>query len=345
MQGRVDRLLVGLEEPLLVTNPLSVAYLVGFRSSNAALLVEPERTRLFTDFRYLELARGIPGVEVEQVSRSLLHDIAPVLGGRVGFEAEYTTYADWETLRAGAAELVPRRGLVERLRAVKDADELATIRRAAAIASRAFARFSREHLIGRTERELAWRMEELLHLEGAEGIAFDVIVASGPNAARPHAEPGGRKVESRETVVVDAGARLDGYHSDCTRTFATGPLPERLRDAYVTCLDAQLLGLETVRPGVSGREADARVRAHIDATAFRGTFGHGLGHGVGLDIHEAPALRPESTDTLEPGNVVSVEPGIYLEGEGGIRIEDLVVVTEDGCEVLTRFPKDLLEVD
>jgi Xaa-Pro aminopeptidase len=345
MQSRVERLRAQLEEALLVTNPLSVAYLVDFRSSNAALVVEQERVRLFTDFRYLERAQEVGEVEVERASRNLLADVASAVSGRVGFEADHVTYAGWETLTAGGAELVPRRGLVEGLRAVKDAGELDAIRRASAITSRAFDRFSREHIVGRTERELAWRMEELLHEEGADGVAFDVIVAAGPNAARPHAEPGDRKVETRQTVVVDAGARLDGYHSDCTRTFATGPLPERLRDAYVACLDAQLLGLEAVRPGESGQGADGRVREHIDATEFAGTFGHGLGHGVGLNIHEAPTMRPESTDTLEPGNVVSVEPGIYLEGEGGIRIEDLVAVTDDGCEILTSFPKDLLEVD
>ena len=344
MENRLARLRAQLEEPLLVTNPLSVAYLVGFRSSNAALLVEPERVRLFTDFRYLERAQEVHGVEVDRISRNLLADVAGRLAGRVGFEADHVTYTGWEALGAGGAELVPRRGLVERLRAVKDADELDAIRRASAITSRAFDRLSHERFVGRTERELAWRMEELLHDEGAHGVAFDVIVAAGANAARPHAEPGDRKVEARETVVVDAGARLDGYHSDCTRTFATGPLPERLRDAYVACLDAQLLGLEAVRPGESGRGADARVREHIDATEFAGTFGHGLGHGVGLNIHEGPTMRPESTDTLETGNVVSVEPGIYLEGEGGIRIEDLVVLTDDGCEILTSFPKDLLEV-
>jgi Xaa-Pro aminopeptidase len=345
MSDRVERLRAELEEPLLVTNPTSVRYLVGFASSNAALLVEPERVRLFADFRYAERARAVEGVEFTQTSRALVRDLAELLEGRIGFEADHVTYAGWETLRAGGAELVPRRGLVERLRAVKDETELTTIREAAAITTRAYERLAEEPFVGRSERELAWRMELMLREEGAEEMAFAVMVLSGANAARPHATPGDDAVERGQTVIVDAGARLRGYSSDCTRTFATGSLPERLREAYDVCLDAQLQSLARVRAGANGREVDALARSIIDATPYRGTFGHGLGHGIGMETHESPGLRPEEEHMLEPGMAVTVEPGIYLEGEGGIRIEDLVIVTEGEPEVLTPYPKELREVD
>ena len=240
---------------------------------------------------------------------------------------------------------MPRRGLVEELRAVKDDAELEAVRRAAALTSEAYARFAEERFAGRTERELAWRLDELFHELGAEAPAFETIVASGPNSARPHARPSDRKVGAGETIVVDAGVRLDGYCSDCTRTFSTGSLPERLQKAYAVCLEAQLAGLDAVRAGATGVAVDGAARRVIDEAGFGEAFGHGLGHGVGLDVHEAPRLAKESSDTLAAANVVTVEPGIYLEGLGGIRIEDLVIVGEDGAEITTGFTKDLMSVD
>jgi Xaa-Pro aminopeptidase len=342
---RLERLQASLEEPLLVSNLVNVRYLAGFDSSNAALVVEQERVRLFSDFRYAELGRSIQGVEFVETKRSLYPALAELLEGGHGFEADDLTYGKWETLSAGGLELVPRRGLVEALRAVKDESELDAVRRAAAVTSEAYARFAEEPFVGRTERDLAWRMDELFHELGAEGPAFETIVAAGPNGARPHSRPSDREVGPGETVVVDSGARLHGYCSDCTRTFATGPLPERLQEAYAVCLEAQLAGLEAVRVGATGVEADAAARRVIEDAGFGEAFGHGLGHGVGVDVHEAPRLARESSDTLVAGNVVTVEPGIYLEGLGGIRIEDLVIVGEDGAEVLTGFTKDLLSVD
>ena len=342
---RLQQLQASLEEPLLVSNLANVRYLVGFDSSNAALVVEPERVRLFSDFRYAELGRSVAGVEFVETKRSLYAALAELLEGRYGFEADDLTYGKWETLSAGGLELVPRRGLVEALRAVKDEAELEAIRRAAALTSEAYARFAVETFVGRSERDLAWRLDELFHELGAEAPAFETIVAAGPNSARPHSRPSDREVGSGETVVVDSGAKLDGYCSDCTRTFATGPLPARLQEAYAVCLEAQLAGLEAVRVGATGVEADAAARRVIEDAGFGEAFGHGLGHGVGVDVHEAPRLARESSDTLVAGNVVTVEPGIYLEGLGGIRIEDLVIVGEDAPEVLTGFTKDLLSVD
>jgi Xaa-Pro aminopeptidase len=342
--SRLERLQATLEEPLLVTSLVNVRYLTGFESSNAAVLVEPDRVRLFTDFRYAAAAREVGGVEPVEVGRNLLGALAAELSGRLGFEAADVTYAGYETLGGGGLDLVPRRGLVEALRAVKDERELDRIRKAAAISDRVFERLAEERFVGRPERELVWRVVELIHEEGADEAGFNAIVGAGPTGSVPHAHPGDRPIGRGETIVIDLGARLGGYTSDCTRTFVTGELPDRLADAYDVCARAQQAGLDGVTAGASGRDVDAAARDVVEASPFAGRFGHGLGHGVGLEVHEAPALRPESDDVLEPGNVVTVEPGIYLEGEGGIRIEDLVAVTEDGCEILTRFTKELVTV-
>ena len=346
MNERVERLREALEEPLLVSHPANVRYLSGLDSSNAALLIEPDRVRVFTDFRYAEAARELDGAEFVDAKRDLFQTLSELLSGQVGFEAASITYEHYSRLHAGGIELVPRYGLVEELRAVKDERELDAIRRAAAITNRAFERFADEgRLIGETERDLAWRMERFLREGQSEGVSFPVTVAAGANAAKPHTDPGDRRVEPGQTVIVDAGCVVDGYCSDCTRTFASGPLSDELKRAYEVCLDAQLAGLAAVRPGASGPGVDAEARDRIEAAGFGEAFGHGLGHGVGLLVHEDPRLAKESRSTLARGNVVTVEPGIYLTGKGGIRIEDLVVVTEDEPEVLTTFTKDLLTLD
>jgi Xaa-Pro aminopeptidase len=345
MNGRIDRLRALLEEPLLVSNPTNVLYLTGFKTSNGALLVEPERVRLFTDFRYAEAARALEGIEFEETKRALLRDLSERLSGPIGFEAAFVSYSGHETLAAGAVEPVARAGLVESLRAVKDENELAAIKRACEITDRMFDRLAGEKFIGRSERDVAWRIQELFHEEGGEGLAFESVVASGPNAARPHSRAGERKIQAGETVIVDTGCAISGYVSDYTRTFATGPLDGELKEAYATVLLAQQAGLEAIRTGVTGVDADAAARRVVEESPFAGTFGHGLGHGLGLEVHEAPRLSNESTDTLVAGNVVTVEPGIYLEGRGGIRIEDNVVVRDGGIENLTNVPKDLITVD
>jgi Xaa-Pro aminopeptidase len=342
--ARLDRLAASLEEPLLVTNPTNIHYLFGFKSSNAALLVDKSGVRLFTDFRYAEAARAVDGVEFHETKRALLWDLSTRLSGPIGFEADYVSYAGYETLSAGSIEPVPRRGLVERLRAVKDEDELAAIRRACAITDRMFERLIEERFTDRSERELVWTIEQLFHDEGADHVAFESIVASGPNAARPHARATDRQIRRGETVVIDTGCTVAGYSSDYTRTFVTGPVDGVVKEAYDVVMAAQAAGLEAIRSGIAGVDADAAARRVIDGTSFAGTFGHGLGHGLGLEIHEAPRMSTESTDTLMSGNVVTVEPGIYLEGRAGIRIEDNVVVTDDGIDNFTRFHKDLITV-
>ena len=324
---------------------MNVRYLCGFKSSNPALLVEEERVRLFSDFRYAALARAVEGVDFVETKRDLIRDLASRLDGRVGVEATFMSYANVEALASDGLEVVPRIGLVEALRAVKDADEIACVRRACEIADAVFTALADERFTGRTEREIAWRIQELFHEQGGDGIAFEIIVAAGENGARPHARATEREIGTRETVVVDAGCGCDGYFSDYTRTFATGPVSDELKEAHAVCLQAQEAALDAISAGMTGVEADDVARSVVEASPFAGTFGHGLGHGLGLDVHEAPRMSTESPDTLVAGNVVTVEPGIYLEGRGGIRIEDNVVVTEGGSEDLTHVRKDLVGVD
>ncbi|HET7127814.1 MAG TPA: aminopeptidase P family protein [Gaiellaceae bacterium] len=335
-----------LEKPLIVTNLTNVFYLCGFDSSNAALLVRPGgETTLYTDFRYVESAKSVRGVEVQMAKRSLMADLGERLSGTVQFEADVLPYLEWERLSAGKAKLLPTHGIVDSVRAAKDEEEVAKLRKAARIADRGLEALTAETWVGRSELALSWRLHELLHAHGAQELSFESIVASGANGALPHAHPTEAIVEKNMLVTVDWGVRVDGYCSDCTRTFSTGgTLPVELRRAYDVCLDAQLKSVAGIKAGLTGVEADAIAREPITAAGFGDNFGHGLGHGVGLAVHEAPRLSTESTDTLEVGHCVTIEPGIYLPGVGGVRIEDMAIVREEGVDVLTGFRKDLIEV-
>ena len=345
MSARLAALGESLREPLLVTDLTNIRYLTGFDSSNAALVVQPGgETTLYTDFRYFESARAIEGVEPVLAKRALMHDIAARLPKRVQFEADVLPYTQWQALAEAAGELVPSSGLVEELRAVKDDEEVAKLQRACRIADRGLEALTAETWVGRSEREIAWRLRELLHAHGADDLSFDSIVASGPNGAKPHAHPTDRIVDRGTLVTVDWGVRVDGYCSDCTRTFSTGRLPDRLREAYDVCLEAQKRACANIKAGLTGPEADDLAREPITDAGFGENFGHGLGHGIGADVHEAPRLSPESGDTLRAGHAVTIEPGIYLEGIGGVRIEDLAIVRDDGVDILTSFPKELTEV-
>jgi Xaa-Pro aminopeptidase len=340
---RLSRLVERIDDPLLVTNLTNVRYLTGFQSSNAALLVERDRVRLFTDFRYISAARAVEGVEVVQTKRDVISELAQTLQGRIAFERSLA-YGSYETLRDGGLDLVPTAGAVEGLRAVKDDGELDQLRKACAITDRVFERLTEVKFVGRTEREVSWDLTQLFYDEGCESLSFESIVGSGPTGSRPHARAGDRTIGAGELVVIDAGCTIGGYASDYTRTFATGPLDGEAKEAYETVLLAQQRALDGIHAGLSGVDADALARGVIDESEFNGAMGHGLGHGLGLDVHESPRLSTESSDVLVPGNVVTVEPGVYLDGRFGIRIEDDVVVTEDGIENLTGFRKDLIEV-
>jgi Xaa-Pro aminopeptidase len=311
------------------------------------VVVKREQVLLLTDGRYIEAAHGVAGVEAVLVDREFTPGVAAALPSvadePVAFEADHLTVARHSVLAESGLVLVPANTVVQRLRALKDPEELEEIRRAARIAEAVYERLTGERILGRSERDVAWWFEQALHEEGADGLAFDVTIASGPNAAHPHHHPGGREIGPGETVIVDAGARVDGYCSDCTRTFATGPLPEELRRAYAVCRSAQEAALAGVRAGAESKALDDIARSEIAEAGFEVL--HGLGHGVGLEVHELPVLRQTAVGALEAANVVTVEPGVYLPGLGGVRIEDLVVITENGAEVLTPFTKDLLTLD
>ena len=352
MTARIERLRAELDSlgaaSFLVSDAVNVRYLTGFQSSNAFVLVKDNDVLLLTDGRYIEAARQIEGVEAVQLER----DLAAALGPRlrelgeppVAFEADKLTYSGHQLLAQGGAELVPATGVVQGLRAVKEAEELEAIRRSARILDKAYERLAWEGLVGRTEAEVAWWLEQVLREEGAEDVAFDPIVGGGPNAALPHHHAGERAIERGELVIVDAGAKADGYCSDCTRTFATGPLPKQLERAYAVCRSAQETALAEVHAGADTRGLDAIARREIEDSGIAEVL-HGLGHGVGLEVHELPLLRPTADGTLVAANVVTVEPGVYLPGLGGVRIEDLVVVGDDGPEVLTPFAKELVTLD
>jgi Xaa-Pro aminopeptidase len=352
MSPRGDRLAALVAERelecLLVTDLVNVRYLTGFGGTNGACVCGAE-TRLFlTDFRYTERAEAeVEGWEVVTVKDDWLGGIAARLAGRSGFEDHQMAVRTMKKLEEKLPDGVSLKGaggMVERLRRAKDDAELAAIAAAAELADEIW-RWSLERgLAGRSELDVAHAAEARMRELGAEP-SFPTIVAAGPNGALPHAEPGEREIGRGELVVFDMGAKLDGYCSDGTRTFATGEPGERARAVYETVLEAQAAALTAVKAGVRGEDVDAVARELIDAAGHGEHFGHGLGHGVGLEVHEEPRVSPRSEDVLEQGEVVTIEPGIYLPGELGVRIEDLVVVTEGGQRNLSGLPKDLQLVD
>lgn len=349
--ARADRLVELLREDeldcLLVTDLLDVRYLTGFTGTNGACVVGESGERLFlTDFRYVEQAEAqVPDFERLPAGRDLAGDLAERLHGRAGFDDTQMSVRAHGKLaeKVGeGVELVAAGGLVDRLRQVKDADELRRIGAATQLATVALERVLEQGLAGRTERAVALALEREMVDAGAEGPSFPAIVAAGPHGALPHAEPRDVEIPAGTLVVIDWGAKLDGYCSDCTRTVATGGLDGRATEVYELVLDAQRTGLAAVAAGVEGRAVDAAAREAIEAAGHGERFGHGLGHGVGLEVHEGPTLTKRSDDVLVAGNVVSVEPGVYLPGELGVRIEDLVAVTDGGADVLTSFTKELV---
>ncbi len=357
MSNRADRLVELLPEGeidvLLVTDAMNVRYLTGYSGSNGLAVVGPAKRTFVTDFRYVEQAAEEvdQGYERLRASEDLLTQVADVLPGgdvRLGFEEAHIsvrTRARLRQLLPDRVQLVGVNGLVERLRAVKEPEEVELIRAASAIADEAFERLLADGLVGRTERGAVLSLETTMRELGARRPSFDSIVAAGAHGALPHAQPRDVVIEAGQLVVIDWGAEVDGYCSDCTRTVATGELNDQALEVYALVRAAQLAGVEAVQPGGGGRDIDAVARAVIEHGGYAERFGHGLGHGVGMEVHEAPRLSQRSEDHLRVGNVVTVEPGIYLPGVLGVRIEDLVVVTEHGCDILTSVPKELRTVD
>lgn len=333
-------------DAIVVTDLLNVRYLSGFTGSNALCVVGSERRDFLTDFRYTEQAEAqVDGFDRLPAERDLLGGAVKRLSGRVGFEDQHLSvraHARLRELAGDGVELVPAGGLVEGLRAVKDEEELRRIAAAAELADTVFDHLRERGLAERTELEVALAVERLMREGGAEGPSFDPIVAAGAHGALPHAEPRDQPIPHDALVVLDLGCRLDGYCSDCTRTLATGDPGDEAREVYELVRSTQEEALAAVRAGTACRDVDSAARDVITAAGHGERFGHGLGHGVGLEIHEEPRLSQQSDDALAAGNVVTVEPGVYLPGAFGVRIEDLVVVREGEPEILTRFPKDLI---
>lgn len=356
MSSRLDRLTASFEgagiDLLLVAHPINLRYVTGFTGSNGIALIGREMRRFVTDFRYTEQAAAqVPDFDRERGPRDLLDALRnswPEEVVRLGFDDAHVSvkmHARLRELLPDRVELVPAAGLIEGVRAVKEPGEIDSIRTAAQIADTVYRELAQEGLVGRTEREVAVALESRMRVLGADGPAFDSIVASGDNGALPHAVPRDAPIAPDTLVTLDLGAVVDGYSSDCTRTWATGPnLPQELAEIYALTLRAQEEAVAAVRPGARGCDVDAVARDLIEAGGHGEHFGHPLGHGVGLDVHEDPRLSRLNDKLLEAGNVVTVEPGIYLPGVGGVRIEDLVVVTEAGCEVLTQTAKELAVV-
>ena len=368
---RLERLAAAVRaqelDALLLSGAVAVRYATGFTGTSGLALIsaageEPDAAvgdglqdhRFITDFRYAtQAAEQVPDAfERDVVVDNLLEGVAGALGprgGRLGFLEKSVTVAEHTRLRElldAAWELVPSGAIVERLRAVKDAGEIALIRAATELAEDALRAVLEHGLVGRTERELALELEQRMRARGAAGPSFPTIIAAGAHAALPHAQPRDVEVPRDVLVTIDWGALYEGYCSDCTRTYATGEgIGERAREIYELVRVAQHAGAEAVGAGERTRALDAVARAHIEQAGLGEYFGHGLGHGVGMEVHEGPRLsRTAPDEALVAGNVVTVEPGVYLPGELGVRIEDLLVVTEQGHEVLTALPRELTVV-
>jgi Xaa-Pro aminopeptidase len=338
-------------DALLVTDPLNVRYVCGFTGTNGIAVIGPGTRRFVTDSRYVERAKAeLDGFELEPAPQELRLALAagwPPGELRLGFDDAHVSVRLHGKLRETLPERVelhPAGGLVEAERAVKEAGELALMRAAAELADGVYDWLRDCGLVGRTEREVALALEHEMRVRGAEGPSFPSIVAAAENGALPHATPRDVPIPANALVTLDIGARLGGYCSDCTRTWATGELDDDLAELYETVRRAQQAALDAVRPGLQGMEVDAVARELIGAAGHADHFGHGLGHGVGLNVHEAPRLARTAEARLAAGNVVTVEPGIYVPGRGGARIEDLVVVTDDGRDVLSATTKALVTV-
>jgi Xaa-Pro aminopeptidase len=350
---RTDRLveLLGAREldSLLVTDLLNVRYLTGFTGTNGACVVTRDERLFFTDFRYVEQARTqVPEYERVEAGRDMLGDLSGRLRGRAGFDDEHLSVAAHAKLaeKVGTGvKLVRAGGLVEELRAVKEPEEVAAMRAAAELATAAYESLRERGLAGRTERDVAIQLVRFMEDAGAEGPSFPPIVAAAEHGASPHAVPRDVEIPRDTLVVIDMGAMVDGYCSDCTRTLATGSPGDGALEIYELVLRAQMEALDATRAGAQNRDVDAVAREIIDAAGHAEHFGHGLGHGVGLEVHEAPRLGKTADGALEAGNAVTVEPGVYLPGDVGVRIEDLVIVTDGEPDILTGFPKELVTVD
>ena len=349
---KVRQLLAQKEiDAILISKPESRYYLSGFDGSAGFLLITPQNTILATDFRYIEQAtKQSPEYQIFRITNDtsswLPELIADLRLRRVGFEAGHITFAMYkrltDTLNKAQShpELVPTDRVVESLRAVKEPEEIKLIAKAVELTDTAFEYIEEIVHTGMSEKELAWEIEKFLREKGSETIPFDIIVASGPNSALPHATPSERIIQRGEPVLIDIGARWEKYSSDLSRTICLGTPDDTFNKIYDTVLKAQLAAIDGIKEGMPGNEADRLARAVIEQAGYGEAFGHGLGHGIGLASHEQPRLGPGSMEPLTSGMVFTVEPGIYLTGWGGVRIEDVVILESSKVEVISKARKD-----
>lgn len=338
-------------DSLLVTHPPNIRYLTGFSGSSACVLITPRRKFFFTDFRYeAQAAQEVRGFDVRIVRGAALDGCCRYINSRrintgaIGFDGAHISLRQHSLMKKllKQSTVCDAAGQIEKQRLVKTRSEAGKLRRAAGIADAAFEKLARSKVTGRTEKEIAWMLESFMRQAGSGPVPFEIIVASGLRSALPHGVATGRVIRPGELVMVDMGASVEGYCSDTTRTFATGPLPDKLARIYKLVLEAQQLAIDGMSSGTACADADRLAREHIEAAGYGSAFGHSLGHGVGLEPHEGPVLSSLSRETLTAGMTVTVEPGIYLERLGGVRIEDTVLVGASGVQPLTRFPRNLI---
>ncbi|WP_134698829.1 Xaa-Pro peptidase family protein [Ammoniphilus sp. YIM 78166] len=336
-------------DSLIITSPYNRRYMSGFTGSAGYLLITNEHALLITDFRYIDQANEqAPDWSVIRHVASIVDEVGTQLAKlgakKVGFEKQFVSFSLYESLKAShdQAEWIGIQGMVEEFRMVKTADEIAIIKEACEIADRTF-----QHILGFirpgvSELEVSLVLEFHMRKLGAKSSSFDIIVASGERGALPHGVASDKIIQQGELVTLDFGAYYKGYVSDLTRTVAVGEPSDQLRKIYDTVLQAQLAGVNGIKAGMTGKEADALTRSVISGAGFGEYFGHSTGHGIGLEVHEGPGLSSKSDVVLKPGMVVTVEPGIYVSQLGGVRIEDDIIITENGCEIITHSTKELV---
>ena len=352
MKHRVGRIQEKLQakgiDAIVIGSPENRRYLSGFTGTSGIVLITLTEGLLLTDFRYVEQAKEqAPHLKVVRHGQELLEEMAQIFKelniSTVAIEEEYVTYEQYVKYRDElGVTLEPVKGWVEDLRLIKDQDEVDKLKQAVKLADDAFNHIIKYLEIGKDETEISLELEFYMRRNGASGVAFDTIIASGQRGALPHGVASKKKLQKGDLVVMDYGAVFQGYHSDMTRTVAMAEINDKQKEIYNIVLEAQQTAVDAIKPGMTGIEVDAAARKVIAEKGYADYFGHGLGHGVGLAVHEGPRLSPNANVELQPGMAITVEPGIYLPEWGGVRIEDIILVTDTGCRVLTQSTKELL---
>jgi Xaa-Pro aminopeptidase len=350
MEARLKRLQQSLKcqklSSLLVSNLLNIKYLTGFSCSNGYLVVLQDETYLYVDSRYYERAcKEVKGICVRLLDEKWPLPLQKMRIKKLRFEADsvpYGIYMEWKKRFKGIA-LIPAKNTIENLRMVKDKYEIEAIRKSVRFTDKILSLLKIRH--GISEIELTHNLENIIREDFRSVPSFNPIIAFGANSSIPHAVPKGKRIKNNEIALIDMGIVLNGYSSDLTRTFFMGKITRKFEQIYNTVLTAQCLAIGNIKPGVKAKDIDSAARNYIKDKGFGGYFGHSLGHGIGISVHELPRISWKSDEVLKEGMVFSVEPGVYMPGWGGIRIEDLVLVTENGCEVLSKSPKELVDIE